>query len=279
MSLDVESRTALSVRDLTFSYRAQHGERSVGDTGWAIRRLTFDVGKGEILGIIGPNGSGKTSLLKLLAKVLRAHAGSVRLFGTSLDRLSQDAVARTVALVPQDTAQLFPFTISELVLMGRFPHHSAGWRFGGLEWEAPEEMQLAERVMTDLHVRHLADRMLHEVSGGERQRAFIARALVQEPTVLLLDEPTVFLDLNHQVEIVSILRRLNARQGLTVVMVSHDLNLASQVCDRLLLIRQGEVAALGKPEEVIRPDILQEVYGCQVLVDPHPVTGRPRVTL
>lgn len=279
MSLVVESRAAFSVRDLAFSYHCERERPSLDDRGWAIRGLNFDVNEGEVIGIIGPNGSGKTSLLKLLAKMLRPQAGSIELFGQALAQMPQDAAARTVALVPQDTAQLFPFTIAELVLMGRFPHHSAGWRFGGLEWETLEEVQLAERVMTDLHVRHLADRLLHEVSGGERQRAVIARALVQEPHVLLLDEPTAFLDLHHQMEIVSILRRLNAQRGLTVVMVSHDLNLASQACDRLLLIRNGEMAAVGTPEEVVRPDLIREVYGCEVLVDRHPVTGRPRVTL
>ena len=279
MSLVIESRAAFSVRDLAFSYHREHETQSLDDRGWAIRGLSFDVNEGEVIGIIGPNGSGKTSLLKLLAKMLRPQAGSIDLFGQALAQMPQDAAARTVALVPQDTAQLFPFTIAELVLMGRFPHHSAGWRFGGVDWETPEEMRLAERVMTDLHVRHLADRLLHEVSGGERQRAVIARALVQEPHVLLLDEPTAFLDLNHQLEIVSILRRLNTQRGLTVVMVSHDLNLAGQACDRLLLIRNGERVALGTPEEVVRPGLIREVYGCEVLVDRHPVTGRPRVTL
>ena len=279
MSLLVESRAALAVRDLTFSYHQGRGGRSRDDKGWAIRGLSFHVREGEVLGIIGPNGSGKTSLVKLLAKVARPQTGSIELFGMAIDGMAQEALARRVALVPQETAPLFPFTIAELVLMGRFPHHSAGWRFGGMDWETPEEIGLVERVMSDLHVRHLADRLLHEVSGGERQRAVIARALVQEPDVLLLDEPTAFLDLRHQMEIIAILRRLNAQRGLTVVMVSHDLNLAGQACDRLLLLRQGEMAALGTPEEVIRPAIIREVYGCEVLVDRHPVTGRPRVTL
>lgn len=279
MNLMTDLRPAFSLRNVAFSYHQRKGMGIAVPREWSIRNLNFDVHQGEVLGIIGPNGSGKTSLLKLLAKVLKPVAGSLELFGQALASMPQPAVARTVALVPQDTLQLFPFTIAELVLMGRFPHHSPGWRFGGIEWETPDEIELVERVMTDLHIRHLADRRLDEVSGGERQRAVIARALVQDPQVLLLDEPTAFLDLNHQMEIITILRRLSLQRGLTVVMVSHDLNLASQICDRLLLLRGGEAVALGTSEVVIRPEVIRRVYGCEVLVDRHPVSGRPRVTL
>jgi iron complex transport system ATP-binding protein len=272
-------QAAYAVRDLGFSYGLPPSSDPAASRTWSIRSLSFDVREGEVLGILGPNGSGKTSLLKLLAKVMQPQTGSVALFGRALAGMAQQDVARTVALVPQETLQPFPFTIAELVLMGRFPHHSPSWRFGGLEWETPDELALANRVMADLQVRHLADRLLHEVSGGERQRAMIARALVQEPRVLLLDEPTAFLDLNHQLEIAGILGRLSRQQGLTVVLVSHDLNLAAQVCDRLLLLKQGEVKAVGTPGEVLRPEAIKQVYGCEVLVDRHPVSGRPRVTL
>jgi iron complex transport system ATP-binding protein len=270
---------AFSVRDLVFSYGRHRRGDPAGEQGWSIRRLSFDVRDGEVLGIIGPNGSGKSSLLKLLAKVLQPEAGALDVFGRALGTMAQPEVARTVALVPQDTLQLFPFTIAELVLMGRFPHHAPSWRFGGIEWETAEELALADRTMREMDVRHLASRFLHEVSGGERQRAVIARALVQEPRVLLLDEPTAFLDLNHQLDIMVILRRLSRQQGLTVVLVSHDLNLASQVCDRLLLLRSGELKALGTPGEVLQAEMINQIYGCEVLVDRHPVSGRPRVTL
>jgi iron complex transport system ATP-binding protein len=231
---------------------------------------------GEVLGIIGPNGSGKTSLLKLLARVLRPRAGRVELFGDTLAQMPQDAVARRVALVPQDSQQLFPFTIAETVLMGRYPHHGSLLGFG---WEEPNDLRLAEHAMRELDIAHLAHRAISEVSGGERQRAIIARALAQEPRVLLLDEPTAFLDLNHQLEICRILRRLNEERGLTVVLVSHDLNLASQYCDRLMLLNDGGAVRLGTPVEVIRSDVLRAVYRCDVLVDRHPESGLPRVTL
>ena len=279
MTVMAAQQPALSVRELAFSYGHRPHTDTAARQGWSIQGVSFDVREGEVLGVIGPNGSGKTSLLKLLAKVLQPEAGAVDVFGRALGQLSQQEVARSVALVPQDTVQPFPFTIAELVLMGRFPHHAPSWRFGGMEWETADELALADRVMREMDVRHLAHRYLHEVSGGERQRAVIARALVQEPRVLLLDEPTAFLDLNHQLDIMTVLRRVSRQQGLTVVMVSHDLNLASQVCDRLLLLRNGELQTLGTPEDVLRPEIIKQVYGCEVFVDRHPVNGRPRVTL
>lgn len=263
---------AYQVERLKFRYRA--------GADWVLNALSFGVRSGEILGVIGPNGSGKTSLLKLLARVLMPQEGAVRLFGSDLSGMRQDAVARAVALVSQDSPEIFPFTISEMVLMGRFPHHRAGaWGLRGFGWESHEDVRLAEDAMRETDVLHLAGRLIRDVSGGERQRAIIARALTQQPQALLLDEPTAFLDLNHQVDICAILRRLNEERGLTVVLVSHDLNLASQYCDRLLLLNGGKAFCLGTPDEVIRLDVVKAVYGCEVLVDRHPDTGAPRVTL
>jgi iron complex transport system ATP-binding protein len=246
---------------------------------WVLDGITFEVKAGEILGVIGPNGSGKTSLLKVLAKVLEPRAGVVRLFDQNLNAMPQAAVARTAALVPQDNLQIFPFTIAETVLMGRFPHRKQGERVLGFGWESQEDLRLAEHAMEEMDVARLGDRLISDVSGGERQRAVIARALAQEPQVLLLDEPTAFLDLNHQLDICAILHRLNGERGLTVVLVSHDLNLASQYCDRLLLLKDGAVFRMGTPEQVIRSEVLEAVYHCRVLVDRHPASGLPRVTL
>ena len=267
---------AYEVRDVMFQY-THHGD-APRDHEWHLHRVSFDVAHGEVLGIIGPNGSGKTSLLKLLARLLRPHAGTIRLFGSDVADMPQDEVARMAAVVPQESHHMFDYTIVETVLMGRFPHRRSSG-LGLFSWEGEEDLHLANQAMEELDVLHLAGRSIHEVSGGERQRAVIARALTQEPRVVLLDEPTAFLDLNHQVEICRILRRLNEQRGLTVVLVSHDLNMASQYCDRLMLIDSGRVVRHGSPEAVLRPDVLTDVYRCAVMVDPHPVTGLPRVTL
>ncbi len=270
--------SALATSQVSFRYASGRAGETSGAT-WAIRDLTCQIHEGTVFGIIGPNGSGKSSLLKLLARVVEPFTGSITLFGADLGRIRQDAIARAVALVPQETYQVFSFTIAEMVLMGRYPHHRPGWNLGGLGWETDDDVRLAEAAMGDMEVSHLAARSISDVSGGERQRAIIARALAQQPSVLLLDEPTAFLDLHHQVEICRILRRLNEERGLTVVLVSHDLNLASQYCDRLMLLQEGQPFRIGTPEEVIRPDLLQTVYGCRVFIDPHPVSGLPRVTL
>ena len=263
---------ALSLRGVSFHYHGMSPNAHVP----AIHSLDYLIPDGEIVGILGPNGSGKSTLLKLVARLLRPHEGYIELFGEPLDELPRAEVAKNVGFVPQETLQMFPFTLSEMVLMGRSPHHH-GW--GGWHWEDREDWNIVQRAMQDLDVLHLGSRSVMSVSVGERQRAVIARALAQQPRILLLDEPTAFLDLHHQLDIARILRRLNREHGLTVVLVSHDVNLASQYCDAILLLNQGRMVACGSPDSVIREDVLQEVYGCPVLVDRHPHTGCPRVSL
>ena len=241
-----------------------------------LKNVSLTIAAGEVLGILGPNGSGKSTLLKILMRILIPQQGRVELFGQPHAACSQAEISRRVAFVPQETQQAFPFTISEMVLMGRYPHHNRTW---GLGWESAQDRAVAMQAMGDLDIAHLGGRLITNVSGGERQRAVIARALAQEPEILLLDEPTAFLDLHHQLEIARIIRRLNRERGLTVVLVSHDLNLASQYCDRLLLLWEGEIVTMGLPEEVIARESLERVYGCSVLVDRHPQSGMPRVTL
>ncbi len=266
------STPAYSVHGLTFSY-SRKGQSSIGSV---LQQLSCVIPSGKVLGVLGPNGSGKSTLLKVLARVLHPQEGSIDLFGESLVGLPQVEMAKSVALVPQETLQVFPFTIAEMVLMGRYPHHQ-GW--GGWHWEDSQDWKVALKAMEDLDVAHLGHRLVTEVSGGERQRAVIARALVQEPQVLLLDEPTAFLDLHHQLDIARIIQRLNRERSLTVILVSHDLNLASQYCDQVLLLNKGNIVAMGAPVEVIQPVILEDVYGCSVLVDRHPQSGLPRVSL
>lgn len=275
VSAGENSVPAYDVTGLYFSYGKSHAQE--GD--WILRDLTLHVQPGEILGIVGPNGSGKTSLLKLLARLTAPQQGVIALFGTSLARLSQEDTAQTVAFVPQDSAQMFPFTVAETVLMGRFPHrHQTRWSLG-FGWEDQTDCEVAAHAMATMDIGHLAARAVTDLSGGERQRAMIARALAQTPRVMLLDEPTAFLDLQHQIDICSVLRRLREERGLTVVIVSHDLNLASQYCDRVAMLKGGKVSAVGAPSDVMSVEILREVYGCDVLIDPHPESGLPRITL
>jgi iron complex transport system ATP-binding protein len=193
--------------------------------------------------------------------------------------MAQEEIACVVGLVQQDTQQLFPFSVAETVLMGRFPHRPRSRWGSGFGWERAEDLAIAEEAMKTMDVVHLAHRAVTDLSGGERQRTMIARALAQMPKVLLLDEPTAFLDLQHQVEIGSVLRSLHDKHGLTVILVSHDLNLVSQYCDRILLLAEGKAVRIGSPEEVIEPVVLERIYQCRVLVDRHPNAGVPRVTL
>ena len=265
-------KPALAARNVTYRYESKFAKNPEA----VLKELSCSIDEGMIFGILGPNGSGKSTLLKLLARVFSAQHGTIHLFGQNVQHLSQAEIARRVAFVPQETQQIFPFTIGEMVLMGRFPHHAG---LGGWHWEDSEDLAMAETAMQDLDVAHLAERLITDVSGGERQRAIIARALAQAPQVLLLDEPTAFLDLHHQLDIARILRQLNRARGLTVVLVSHDLNLASQYCDQLMLLDHGHIVKTGSPEEVIRPDVIEQVYGCAVLVDRHPQSGMPRVSL
>lgn len=270
-----EGGPAIELEELSFRYHATRGQGRA----WTLDHLTFHVDGGEILGIVGPNGSGKSSLLKILSGLLPVGEGDVLLGGISVQKRSQTDIARLIAVVPQEYVQVFPFTVAETVLMGRFPHRTGRWWSMGIGDETASDLACAHQAMADTDVVSLADRLVSDLSGGERQRVVIARALAQEPKILLLDEPTAFLDINHQIEICSLVTRLRAERRLTVVLVSHDLNVASQYCDRVLMLKEGRLYRIGSPEETIRPDVLQMVYGCEVVVDAHPQTGRPRVTM
>lgn len=266
---------AIHVEGLSFRYDAAGHQARV----WTLEGLSFHVEVGEIMGIVGPNGSGKSSLLKILAGQLRSSTGTVRLAGQAMGQLGQQDIARQVAVVPQEYVQVFPFTVAETVLMGRFPHRSSRWWSLGVGEETEKDLLCAHQAMSDTDVLSLADRLVSDLSGGERQRVVIARALAQEPAILLLDEPTAFLDINHQIEICGLISRLRCERQLTVVLVSHDLNVASQYCDRVLMLKDGRLSRIGSPDDTIRPDVLRMVYGCDVVVDAHPQTGRPRVTM
>ena len=262
--------TLAEFRHVSFTY-PQTEERKVRP--FALADVSVEIAPGEIVGVIGPNSSGKTTLIRLLTRVLEPASGEIRLEGIPVPRLSRTELARRVAVVPQGVLPQFPFTVGELVLMGRYPHDPSRY------FESPRDRSVAREAMEATGVLELADMPLEHLSGGERQRAVIARALAQEPRLLVLDEPTAHLDLRYQVEAAALLRRLNRERGTTVLLVSHDLNLAAEVCDRLLLLNQGRVAALGAPEAVLDEVLLASVFGCAVVVDKNETTRRPVVRL
>jgi iron complex transport system ATP-binding protein len=256
-------------RHVAFAY----ARGAAGPGAFAIRDLSFDVRPGEIFGVIGPNASGKTTLVRLLSRVLTPASGRILLDGTDVARLSRSGLARQVAVVPQDVPHGFPHTVEELVLMGRFPR--APRRF----FESLEDRAAARRAMESVGVLELRAESLDRLSGGERQRVMLARALAQEPRLLILDEPTAHLDLRYQAECAGLLRRLGREASLTIALISHDLGFASELCDRLLLMAAGAAVRLGPPEVVIDEAVLEAAYGCRVIVDKHPVSRRPTVHL
>lgn len=265
---------AIAVDRVSFRY-----DHAPPDRRWTVEDVSFSIGFGEVLGIVGPNGSGKSSLLKLMAGLLRPASGAVFVKGRAVATLTPSDVAGILAVVPQEQPPLFPFSVAETVLMGRFPHRKRGWWNMGVGAETEADLVAVHQAMVETDVLALADRLLSDLSGGERQRVLIARALAQEPDILLLDEPTAFLDLSHQIDICSLVQRLARERHLTVGLVTHDLNVASLLCDRVVMMREGTVRAIGTPAEILRQDILHDVYGCDVMIDRHPQTGRPRVTL
>jgi len=269
---------ALEARQVSFSYERGVGHGGTNHRRWVVRHCDVEVRRGEILGVIGPNGSGKSSLLKLFAGLVRPQQGAICLFAGDLGGLSRASIARQVAYMPQDVSFDFPFSVMDMVLMGRYPYRGGSiWNIVG--WELEDDLAVAHQAMAMTDVTALADRLVSTLSAGERQRVLLARALAQQPRVLLLDEPTAHLDLNHQLDVCRILVRVRERFDTTVVLVSHDINLASQYCDRILIMHQGRIVSIGSPQEVVHARSLTEVYGCDVLVDAHPHSGRPRVTM
>ena len=238
-----------------------------------VRDVSVQIEEGEFFVIIGPNGAGKTTLLKSITGLHHLTAGEILLRQKSVTKYSRKELARSLAMVPQHINAEFPFTVAETVIMGRYPH------LGLLAVEGKHDLEIAEQAMAFTEVLHLADRRLGQLSGGERQRVIIARAICQKSKVLLLDEPTASLDPAHQLRIMDLMERLRQQEQITIVMVSHDLNLASAYADRLLLLNEGRVAALGTPNEVLSGETLEQSYGCRLHVDEHPLLGTPRVSL
>ncbi|MEX2115839.1 MAG: ABC transporter ATP-binding protein [Bacteroidota bacterium] len=243
-----------------------------------LNNISFDVPRGDFLSIIGPNGSGKSTLLRLMARILLPGHGRILLEDRPLSSYSRKDLARLVGYVPQETHWLFPFTVMEVVLMGRSPY------IGRLGFESREDIDLCRDIMKRTDIEGLAGKPITAISGGERQRVLIARALAQQPSLLLLDEPNAHLDLSHQAGIFEILADYRREHRVTVVWVSHDLNLAALFSDRVLVLAQAletgsHIAAIGTPAEVLTGETIKRVFDASVSVDRHPETGRPRIFL
>ncbi len=236
-----------------------------------LQGIGLSISRGELVGLLGPNGSGKSTLLRVLSGVLKPQRGQVWLGGQPLSQLRAKEVAHRLAFVPQREEVAFGFTAWEVVLLGRAPY--IGW------WgrERAEDRQATRRAMERTDSLSLAERAFGTLSGGERQRVVLARGLAQETPLLFLDEPLTHLDVAHQVGTLSLLRQLNREEGLTVLAALHDINLASEFCDRLIVLRQGQVVADGTPSEVITPALLARVFGLDAWVRVNPATGRPHV--
>ncbi|MER7664200.1 ABC transporter ATP-binding protein [Streptomyces sp. NPDC096193] len=232
-----------------------------------VRDLSLRVDSGRVVGLVGPNGSGKSTALRCVYRALRPSSGTVWVGGDDLSRLAMRRSAQTVAAMTQDGDVDLDFTVEELVALGRTPHLQGNQALGR------RERELCEAAMDRLDIRHLAGRGVLTLSGGERQRVLLARALVQEPKILVLDEPTNHLDVRHQVELLSLLRG----SGLTVLIVLHDLNLAAAACDHLGVLSEGRLVTAGSPAHVLTPELVDEVFGVEASVVPHPLTGAPQL--
>lgn len=225
------------------------------------------VPRGGLVGILGPNGSGKTTFLRLLAGLMRPSSGRIVLDGVDLHTIPRATVARRMAMVPQETQLAFDYTALEMATMGRYPH------LGAFEIEGPEDLAIAREALSATGTHHFASRLFNTLSGGEKQRVVIAGALAQRPDILLLDEPTASLDLAYQLEIRSILQKLNRERGLTIVVSTHDLNFAAGLCLELVLLHQGRVLSAGPTRSMLEPALIRKLYGVDVDITANPRTG------
>lgn len=238
-----------------------------------IKDVSFDIKRGDFLGIIGPNGSGKSTLLRLMSHALIPKNGSITLEGKDISGMKLKEFCRKVAFVPQDTLINFSFSVWEIVLMGRIPH------LGRLQLETRKDFTIAQNALSAVDTLYLKEKDIDSLSAGERQRVIIARALAQEPALLFLDEPTSHLDIGHQIQILDLLKKLNRKKNLTIVTVLHDLNLASEYCNRIILINQGIIFKEGSPQEVLTYQNLETVYKTVVVVNKNPISAKPYVIL
>jgi iron complex transport system ATP-binding protein len=255
---------ALEVAGLTRAYGEFH----------VLKNISWNVDEGAWWGIIGPNGSGKSTLLHLLSGVDQPTSGSVHIYGKKVGSYSRKELSRLVAVLQQEGIPPVRYTVREVIEMGRFPHQDWLGREKGVDVEA-----ITDRVLERLSLTSLADRTLDRLSGGQRQRVALAKVMVQEPQILLLDEPTTYLDLRYQLEFMELLAEWRQETGVTIIAVLHDLNLAAQFCDNLLVLKDGMVEGLGSSSDLLTEDRIRRVYGVEPVMLPHPDNGVPQLLL
>jgi iron complex transport system ATP-binding protein len=248
----------LQIKNLYFSYDKKNN---------VLKNINLNIRRGEFLGIVGPNGCGKSTLVNIICRVLHYNSGEIRLDDLSLNIYPQSELARKIAVVPQESHFEFDFTALEIVLMGRLPYLS---RF---QLEGVHDKKLAKAAMKKTECWEFRDKYIKNLSGGEKQRVILARALVQSPQYLLLDEPTSHLDLNFQYEILDVILNLNKRRKVTIVSVFHDINLASKYCSRLIIMKEGKIIADGKPATILNTKVLAKIYDFKIILKKHPKQG------
>ncbi len=233
--------------------------------------VSFEVRRGQYVTIVGPNGAGKSTLIKCIDRILTGGSGRIEVFGRPLASYRQKDLAKRISYVPQADGRVFPFTVEQFVLMARYPHLSPFSSIG------QEDRRAVRQALDTTHTAEFADRPLDTLSGGERQNVFIAAALAQGADVLLLDEPTTFLDYRHQAEVHALLARANKESGVTIVAVSHDVSTAALQSDQIVALRDGSIVFQGPPRDLMQPNVLRRVYGTSLLLVDHPRADLPVV--
>ncbi len=249
----------LRIKDLSCGYEAKE----------VIKKVSFSIKEGDFLGIIGPNGAGKTTLFRTITGTLKPWEGKILYRDKNISEISPRNFAREVAVIPQILEVPFAFSVEEFVSMGRFPH------LGRFESLRPKDHKILKEALNFTDIFSFRERKISELSGGERQRVILAQGFAQEPRLLLLDEPTSHLDIAHQVQVLDLIKRLNKEKNLTVIVVLHDLNLASSYCDRLILLKEGEISKEGSPQDVLTYQNIEEVYKTVVIVKENPISFKP----
>jgi iron complex transport system ATP-binding protein len=254
-------QSALSLAQISFSYRTQR----------VLQDITLEIPRQSLLALIGPNGGGKTTLLRVMSKALKPQQGTVLLDDRPLESYSARSLARKLAVISSEQHFEFPFSVADVVAMGRFPHLNRLERMSDKDWE------IVHDAMEKTAVIDFRNRSISQLSSGEKQRVLIARAIAQQPAILMLDEPNAHLDINHQIAVFNLLRALNRQHHMTVIVVLHDLSAAAAFCETMMLLHRGQVVRIGTPGEVITRELIQQTYGAEVTVFPSPVGGSPQI--